>query len=74
MRTESASNNAVFFGAGWHFIIGASFLGVLSALCLHHLSPAFVMFAQSSQKLRRGVVEGALLGFSGAGFHALSVA
>lgn len=74
MRTESASNNAVFFGAGWHFIIGASFLGVLGALCLHHLSPAFVMFAQSSQKLRRGLVELSLFIFCRAGFHTRSVA
>lgn len=74
MRTESASNNAVFFGAGWHFIIGASFLGVLGALCLHHLIPSFVMILQGVHHLGRGLVEGALFGFSGAGFHAVSVA
>ena len=75
MRTESASNNAVFFGAGWHFIIGASFLGVLGALCLHiFLPPLSCVDSLRPHHLRRGLVEGALFGFSGAGFHALSVA
>lgn len=74
MKTKSANKTRTLFRAGWHFIIGASFLGVLGALCLYHLSPAFIMILQGVHHLRRGLVEGALFGFSGAGFHAVSVA
>lgn len=54
--------------------IGASFFGVLGALCLHHLSPALVMILQGVHHLGRWPVEDALLEFGGAGFHAVSVA
>lgn len=58
----------------WLLKIGASFFGMLSALGLHHLCPAFTMTPQGPHHLRRGLVEGAFFGFRGAGFHGVSVA
>lgn len=75
MKTKSANKTRPLFRAGWHFIIGASFLGVFGALCLHiFLPPLSSVDSLRPHHLRRGLVEGAFFGFSGAGFHAVSVA
>ena len=55
-------------------IIGASFLGVLGSFGFHHLGPALIMMHQGVHHLHRGLVEGALFGFSGACLHVRSVA
>lgn len=74
MKTELTSNYAVFFRARRHFIIGSPLLGVLGSLCIHHLSPAFIMVFQSPRHLSRGLVERSLVRLGGASLHALSVA
>lgn len=77
MKNKSASNNAVFFGAGWHFVIGASFFGMLSSLCIHICLPPFSRVdSLGPHQLCRRLVEGALFGFifGRASLHALSVA
>lgn len=75
MKKQLTHKPRAFFGAGRHFIIGASFFGVFGALCLHiFLPPLSRVDSLRPHHLRRGLVEGALFGFSGAGFHALSVA
>ena len=75
MKKQSTHKPRASFYARRRDITDEPLFGVFGALCLHiFLPPLSRVDSLRPHHLRRGVVEGALFGFSGAGFHALSVA